>query len=586
MQGRTRDYAVLIALCAVLTLPNLGAPSLWDVDEGVNAEAAREMRDNDSWLIPTFNYKLRTAKPVMLYWLQRFSFAAFGVSEWSARLPSAILTCCAVLLLYELARRMFDRTTGLLAGVVMASAIEVCLLAHAATPDATLLVFTVLTFYAFWRGHTPAQPEIAHASEGEAGRTLAQPESAHASEGEAGRNDGSNRWWRWTAAACALAMLTKGPVGVALPGLVIFLYFAWNRELSRLLDRRILTAGLLFLLIAGPWYGLVTAETRGEWARQFFGRENMHRFSTPMDNHSGPFFYHSAALLVLFAPWSAFMLAALWCGWRGAQRPVEEAAALPRPERLLLCWFGAYLVFFSAAATKLPNYMLPAYPALAILSARFFMRWRAGEVSVPKWVMSVGVASVALTGLAFAVGLVVVSGVLGLLPETARTFPGAERVAMLGLVPLACAFVLWRALRANDRERFVRAQAVGAVAFTALLAAFGSGPFDARKAAKELVRASGVSSPERDIRLAHHDWFQPSIVFYARREVTEVFGPEAVAEFLAVPTPGYLFVPANTWAQLEQRVKVPVRVAARQYDFYRNKEILVVTNDGAATAAR
>lgn len=565
MQGRTRDYAVLIALCAVLTLPNLGAPSLWDVDEGVNAEAAREMRDNDSWLIPTFNYKLRTAKPVMLYWLQRFSFAAFGVSEWSARLPSAILTCCAVLLLYELARRMFDRTTGLLAGVVLASAVEVCLLAHAATPDATLLVFTVLTFYAFWRGHeTPAQPEIANASEGGAGRS----------------------WWKWTAAACALAMLTKGPVGVALPGLVIFLYFAWNRELSRLLDRRIFTAGLLFLLIAGPWYGLVTAETRGEWARQFFGRENMHRFSTPMDNHSGPFFYHSGALLVLFAPWSAFLLAALWYGWRGAQRPAEETAPLPRPERLLLVWFGSYLVFFSAAATKLPNYMLPAYPALAILSARFLMRWRAGEVTVPKWVMQVGVASVAFTGLAFAVGLVIVSGAVGLLPETARLFPGAERVAVLGLVPLACAFVLWRALRANDRTRFVRAQAIGAVTFTALLAAFGSGPFDARKAAKELVRASGVSAPERDIRLAHHDWFQPSIVFYAQREVGEVFGPEAVAEFLAVPTPGYLFVPANTWAKLEPHVRVPVRVAARHYDFYRNKEILVVTNDGAATAGR
>lgn len=565
MQGRTRDYAVLIALCAVLTLPNLGGTSLWDVDEGVNAEAAREMRDNDSWLIPTFNYKLRTAKPVMLYWLQRASFAAFGVSEWSARLPSALLTCGAVLLLYELTRRMFDRATGLLAGIVLASAIEVCMLAHAATPDATLLFFTVLTFYAFWRGHeTPAQPEIANASEGGAGRT----------------------WWKWTAAACALAMLTKGPVGVALPGLVIFLYFAWNRELSRLLDRRILTAGLVFLLIAGPWYGLVTAETRGEWARQFFAKENIQRFSSPMDNHSGPFFYHAAALLVLFAPWSAFLLAALWYGWRGAQRPAEETAALPRPERLLLCWFGAYLVLFSAAATKLPNYMLPAYPALAVLTARFLMRWRDGEIAVPKWVMPVGVSALALTGTAFAGGLIVVSGTGGLLPETARLFPGAERVAVLGLVPLACAIVLWRALRANARPRFVRAQAVGAVAFTALLAAFGSGPFDARKAAKELVLASGVSSPERDIRLAHHDWFQPSIVFYARREVTEVFGAEAVADFLAVPTPGYLFVPASTWQQLEPQVKVPVRVAARHYDFYRNKEILVVTNDGATTAAR
>jgi 4-amino-4-deoxy-L-arabinose transferase-like glycosyltransferase len=551
MRGRTRDYAVLIALCAVLTLPNLGSSSLWDVDEGVNAQAAREMRDNDTWLIPTFNYKLRTAKPVMLYWLQRASYAAFGVSEWSARLPSALAVCGAVLLLYELARRMFDRGTGLLAGVVLASAVEVCVLAHAATPDATLLFFTVLTFYAFWRGH----------------------------------EDNSQKFWKWTAAACALAVLTKGPVGVALPGIVIVLYFAWNRELARLLDRRVFAAALVFLLVAGPWYGLVTAETRGEWARQFFGKENLQRFSTPMENHSGPFFYHAAALFALFAPWSAFLLAAVWYGWRGT-KPAGGRAEAARPERFLLCWFGAYLVFFSAAATKLPNYMLPAYPALAVLTARFLMRWRTGEVTVPKWLMPAGVAGVALTGIAVAVGLVVVSGAGGLLPPTARTFPGAERVAVLGAVPLACAVALWLALRANDRARFVRAQAAGAVAFTALIAALASGPFDARKAAKELVRESGVSAPERDIRLAHHDWFQPSVVFYSGREVGEVFGPEAVAEFFAVPTPGYLFVPANTWERIEPVVRVPVRVAARHYDFYRNKEILVVTNDGATTAGR
>lgn len=560
MRGRTRDYAVLIAVCAVLTLPNLGAPALWDVDEGVNAEAAREMRDNDTWLVPTFNYKLRTAKPVMLYWLQRASYAAFGVSEWSARLPSVLAACGAVLLLYELARRMFDRGTGLLAGVVLASALEVCVLAHAATPDATLLFFTVLTFYAFWRGHEA----------------------------------GSNRFWKWTAAACALAVLTKGPVGVALPGLVIVLYFAWNRELVRLLDRRIVGAALVFLLVAGPWYGLVTAETRGEWARQFFGKENLQRFSSPMENHSGPFFYHFAALLVLFAPWSGFLLAALWYA---AQPPAPPAplegteragpSAEPgRAERFLLCWFGAYLLFFSAAATKLPNYMLPAYPAVAVLTARFLMRWRAGDLAAPRWLMPAGVAALALTGGAVAVGLVVASGAGGLLPETARTFPGAERWAALGAIPVAAAVLLARALRANDRARFVRVQAAGAVAFTALLAALAPGPIDARKAAKELVRASGVSAPERDLRLAHHDWFQPSIVFYAGREVTEVFGPGAAAEFLAVPTPGYLFVPAQTWARIEPLVPVPTRIAARHYDFYRNKEIVVVTNDGATTAGR
>ena len=106
---RLADYALLVAVAAALTLPNLGAGSLWDVDEGVNAEAAREMQEGRTWVVPTFNFELRTAKPVLLYWLQRASYAAFGVSEWSARLPSAVAGWLTVLLTYELARRMFGR---------------------------------------------------------------------------------------------------------------------------------------------------------------------------------------------------------------------------------------------------------------------------------------------------------------------------------------------------------------------------------------------------------------------------------------------------------------------------------------------
>lgn len=185
MRDRARDYALLLAVSAALTLPNLGATSLWDVDEGVNAQAAREMRDADTWIVPTFNYELRTAKPALLYWLQGTSYAVFGVSEWSARLPSVLAGWLAVLLTYELARRMFNsRPTAILAGVVLASAGQFAILSHAATPDSTLLCFTVLTYLMFWIGHA---------------------------------NDG-RRWWVPTAAACGLAMLTKGPVGVALPG--------------------------------------------------------------------------------------------------------------------------------------------------------------------------------------------------------------------------------------------------------------------------------------------------------------------------------------------------------------------------------
>src|SRR5580698_8409560 len=149
---RLTHFAILLAAMAALTLPNLGVQSLWDIDEGVNAEAAREMMEAGTWISPLFNFELRTAKPALLYWLQMASYSVFGVNEFAARMPSVLAGMATVLLVYELARRMFGAATGLLAGIVLASALEFCMLSHAATPDGTLLTFTVLTMFSFWIG--------------------------------------------------------------------------------------------------------------------------------------------------------------------------------------------------------------------------------------------------------------------------------------------------------------------------------------------------------------------------------------------------------------------------------------------------
>jgi 4-amino-4-deoxy-L-arabinose transferase-like glycosyltransferase len=602
VRTRTADYAILLAAAFVLTLPNLGRSSLWDVDEGVNAEAGREMREAETWVIPTFNYQLRTAKPVMQYWLLRVSYATFGVSEWSARLPSVVCSWLTVLLTYELARRMFGRTTGLLAGLVLASAIEFCVLAHAATPDATLLVFTVMTYLAFWVGH----------------------------------ENGGRGWWVPCAAACGLAALAKGPVALAVPGLVFLLYFVWNRELVRLLDRRIGWALATFLLVAGPWYGLVTAETRGAWAKAFFLNENINRALVPMENHSGPVYFHAAALLVLFAPWSAIIGPTLWYAVAAARggtvakplrspslwarvvpsfrmssfgaRSVSHRVACPvthapdpdepadggntpvahapgsdgqpgdRPHRFLMCWFAAYLALFSLVSTKLPNYVLPLYPALAILTARFLVRWRDGDLAVPRFVLPAAVGAMVLVGVVTGVGLLIGGGAIAV-PKV-RTFPGIERWAILGLIPLGgAAAMAWR-LRVGDRRGVVAAMACASVAFAAALAAFVPQEMDAYKAPRGLVADAGLDDPTRDLRIGAYDWFQPSVVFYAKREVEKLPGPDAAATFLAIPTPGYLIIPEPTWRQwIAGLVTVPHRIVARRFDFYRNCEVLVVANE-------
>src|SRR5947209_10649369 len=122
LNHRAGHYALLLSAGAALFLLNLGGPSLWDVDEGRNATAAGEMLEADEWVIPTFNATLRSHKPVLLYWLQMTAYRAFGVNEFAARLPSALAALLTILVTYELGRRAFDAATGLLAGLVLASA--------------------------------------------------------------------------------------------------------------------------------------------------------------------------------------------------------------------------------------------------------------------------------------------------------------------------------------------------------------------------------------------------------------------------------------------------------------------------------
>lgn len=549
LHTRIAHYALLALTMAVVTLPNLGAASLWDVDEGVNAGCTREMMDSGTWVVPTFNGELRTAKPVMLYWIQRVAFNLFGVSEWAARIPAVLLGLGTVLLTYELARRMFDAATGLLAGVVLATAIEFCKLSHAATPDAPLIFFITLTLYLFWVGHA----------------------------------NGGRVWFYTAAAASGLATLTKGPVGLAMPGLIVFVYFLWNRELKRFLDRRLIHGVLIWLAVAVPWYALVIAETRGAYLA-FFRNENAGRFLNAMEGHRGPVVYYLGALFAFFAPWCVFLGGAVWFAVRGATpRTPSSVGGLPmqdvRAYRFLLCWAAAYLIFFSLAATKLPNYIAPLYPAVAIMTARFLVRWRTADVTLPKWAMPAATAGVAVVGVVVTAALLVGSGTIALNLKGQRIVPGLAKYAPVGGVLLLAAGLMAWHLATGRRAQYVRTVTVATVAFIGTLAAFVVNELDSYKAPKALVAESGAHQPDREVRLASLDYTQPSVTFYAERKVERMQSAAEAGTFLAMPLPAYLFVPASVWdEQLAGKVAAPHRVAARRFDFYRNGDVLVVTN--------
>lgn len=547
LHHRSGHYALLLTVALGLFVTNLGSASLWDIDEGNNSEAAREMMESGNWVIPTFNYALRVDKPALLYWLQIGAYRVLGVNEFAARLPSALAALAAILLTYELARCMFGSTTGLLAGIILASTAGFCASAHFANPDALLNAFTLLTLFLYWQSFVCGKPG----------------------------------WFVLSGVSAGLGVLAKGPVGLVLPFGVLCLFLLWSGKLRMLWSRRTVLTALAFLLVALPWYILVATETKAEFLRGFILKHNVGRYLSPMENHRGPIYYYLGVLVLGFAPWSALVGLAGWASL--GRRAREDAGTMPDLQsiaayRFIWSWIIVYIVFFSLAGTKLPNYILPAYAAIAILVARLLDRWNSQSMQLPSWAFVLALSLLALIGVGAIIALLVIGGAIDLPKLQGKQLPGLEYWAVLGSLPILGAGAAWWYSRRLQRARAIGALAVMAVVFVGSLAAWGSSALDAYKAPRALVELAQAQQTESEIRIGCYQYFQPSLVFYCRREVHSLESEEKVLEFLKNPLPAYLFTPASVWESLEGKIATEHRVLARRRDLYRHCDVVVVTN--------
>ena len=564
VNGRAGHYALLLGAGAALFLMNLGGASLWDLDEGRNATCTYEMVESGDFIVPKFNADLRSHKPVLLYWLQAAAYHYFGLNEFAARMPSALAALVTLLLTYELGRRLFDAMTGLLAGLILGSTVMCCASAHFANPDALLNVFVVLTLFCFWRGYACA-----------------------------GRG-----WFVPAGAAAGLAFLAKGLTGLLLPGAVVFLFLAWAGRLRLLLDRRLVWGVLTFALVGLPWYAWVAVETKGQFLREFFGTHHLGRALSAMEGHGGPPYYYLLVLLVGFAPWSVFLGLALWYGawsalarpwasvraaWEGAAEKEESAHSASGPAtvdgyRFLVCWFLVYIAAFSAATTKLPNYILPLYAPTALLTARFLERWRRGTLALPRGLMAVCLLFLGLMGVGVTVGLLLAGGAFDAPFLRGRSLPGLEVWAAVGAAPVLGALTAAWCVRRERRSAAVLAVTTAALLFLAPLAAWASAALNRSKAPRPLVEQAGALQRDREIRIACFQLeYLPSLNFYCQRNVAHLANEQAACQALRQTLPVYLFTSAARWDDL-QRCGAKGRIVARHRELYRACEVVVVTN--------
>lgn len=332
------QFAALVALCLVLFVFHLGARDIWDIDEGMHSAMAQTMLLSGDWVTPVFNAEPFFDKPVLFNWLNAAAFRIFGVSEFAARLPSALAGLACVIVTCLFGRKMYDQGTGLLAAVILATSLEVLVLSRVVQYDMLFALLVTLALYLFAMGVMETRHRKA--------------------------------FFLAFYAAAALAILAKGPLGLLLPGMVIGAYLLIERRPGLLREIQ-LPAGLsIVALIVTPWFALMEQANPG-YLDYFIFKQHFGNFlggeGALAPRHPEPLYYYLPVLLGGLLPWSLMLPQALARGLR------EDRRAGRGLSLYLVIWAIGIFLFFSLATSKLSTYLLPMFPAAALLLGRY---WR------------------------------------------------------------------------------------------------------------------------------------------------------------------------------------------------------------------
>lgn len=359
----------VVAAALFLSFFRLGSLTLFDVDEAVFSEATREMVQSGDYITPTYNGEKRYDKPILFYWFMAAAYKIFGVNEFSARFPSAAAAFLTALSLFIFLRAVSDERRALYASLSLILSIYFFSYSHAAVTDMTLTFFISLSLICFFLSTRDDQ----------------RPKS---------RKKFLYGFYLFS----ALAFLTKGLIGIVFPfGIAII--FLWMSGGLRSIGKAFSLAGVaIFLLVSAPWYAAQLVINGREFVDQFFVKHHFARYTGIISGHKGPFYYYIPVLIIGMFPWTAFLAEGIRNSFKGGMQDTKKdtrsmiqdtadnkmqdeimnhgSCIMHRESRIThyaslnlfaLIWFAFIFIFFSLSTTKLPNYILPAIPAVSIL---------------------------------------------------------------------------------------------------------------------------------------------------------------------------------------------------------------------------
>ena len=365
--GASRRWLWLLLAVAVVWFGNIEYRKLIKPDEGRYAEIPREMVLSGDWVTPRLNDLKYFEKPPLQYWATATAYKLFGEHQWTSRLWAALTGFAGIFLVWFAGAHLFGCAAGRYAAIVLGGSLLYILMAHINTLDMGVTFFITLGIVGLLLGQK-AESDL---------RTR--------------RN-----WMVLAWGAMALAVLSKGLMGLVLPGAALFLYSVLQRDIG-VWKRMHWSLGLLFfMLVVSPWFYWVM-KANPEFFQKFFIYEHYTRFTTKELGRYQPWYYFVPILLFGMMPWTALLFDTVLRTWKNSTRSDNAF----NPERFLLIWAVFIYFFFSVSGSKLPSYLLPMFPARALLMGKQLAEMNARRLFfliLPMLLMAV----VAVLGLGFA----------------------------------------------------------------------------------------------------------------------------------------------------------------------------------------
>lgn len=490
-----RAWAIVAAFVLLGVLLSLSPWGLWDPDEGRYADVARLMLELHDFVTPRVNGVVMLDKPPLVYWVTAASLAVWGNNERGARFGQTLFALGLLLIAFEAAWLLYRDRRAVITAMVLASSVGFFAAGHFLTHDLGLSFFVGLTLLCFLEGW--------RAGAGVAG-------AGAAGAGVAGaRAPAATRWYLGMFAAAAGGVLTKGPVAIVLAGMTGLTFIALVGGWRRLREIPWVRGTLLFLVITVPWFVAVSI-ANPEFLEYFFIHEHLTRFATTVHHRQGPLYYYLVVGAGGLLPWTPlFFMRTV----RGPRRLAALAGALRRENTaFLFAWIAPTLAFFSISQSKLPAYILPIFPALAIvLAAVLDDNLRRRVRRAPIYLAPLVAPLAILAGAAvYAHGH---ARQWSSVPEGMKVWPIFAAVAALGVAAQAAAWLL-------DRRRPLLGVAVSAacwaVAWFVLMTAAGrAGSLNETRHLVHVLRREGAEASA----VYNYRCYLRGIPFYLRHSI-------------------------------------------------------------------